>query len=216
MGGHLFDLLAQRLDLSILLVQQAFLFLDFPGVHRYLFGGDKVLVKGTLLIVRAIAVVNPLHKLKQTAQGSKRIARLNAALGMYRQIAQFDDKRHLAPGVGVNGEAEGRLMNEGLQIVLVGHFHGLVRRIDPLHRQLQRLAAAHRTHGRGRRIDFLGFHAGRSKEGIFAFFYKKKKIRHKNTPLKNTILRILYQNHSFESHILIISLKFAGRDCFSL
>ena len=48
------------------------------------------LVEGALLIVRAIAIVDPLHKLKQTAQGSKRIAWLNAALGMYRQIAQLD------------------------------------------------------------------------------------------------------------------------------
>ena len=96
-GGHLLDLLAQRLDLGIFLVQQTFLFLDFPGVHRHLSGGDKILVEGALLIVRAIAIVDPLHKLKQTAQRSKRITWLNAALGMYRQIAHLDDKKASCP-----------------------------------------------------------------------------------------------------------------------
>ena len=57
-------------------------------------------------------------------------------------------------------------MDKGLQVVLVGHFHGVVRRIDPLNRQLQRLAAAHRAHGRSGGVDFFGFHAGRGEEGV--------------------------------------------------
>ena len=194
--GHLLDLFAQRLDLGVLLVQQTFLFLDFPGVHRHLFGGDKVLVEGALLIVRAIAIVNPLHKLKQTAQGSKRITWLNAALGMYRQIAQLDDKRHLAPSVGVHSEAESWLVNEGLQIVFVGHFHGLVRCIYPFYCQLQCLTAAYCTHGRSRNINFLSFHAGGGEEGIFSFGFEKGEVSH------HIISSILFLLNSSCPHIV--------------
>ena len=195
-GGHLLDLLAQRLDLGIFLVQQTFLFLDFPGVHRHLSGGDKILVEGALLIVRAIAIVDPLHKLKQTAQRSKRITWLNAALGMYRQIAQLDDKRHLAPSVGVHSEAESWLMNEGLQIVFVGHFHGLVRCIYPFYCQLQCLTAAYCTHGRSRNINFLSFHAGGGEEGIFSFGFEKGEVSH------HIISSILFLLNSSCPHIV--------------
>lgn len=78
---------------------------------------------------------------------------------MYRQITQLDDERQLTPGIGIYGETEGRFMDQGLQVILVGHLHGLIRRIDPLNRQLQRLSAADSTHGRSGSIDLLGFHA---------------------------------------------------------
>src|SRR5699024_6891313 len=130
----------------------------------------------------AITVVDPLYKLKQTAQGSKCIAWLHAAFGMYRQVSQLDDEGQFPPGVVVHRKAEGRLVDEGLQIVLVGHFHGLVRRIDPLHRQLQRLPAAHCAHGRGRSIDFLSFHTRRSKEGILGFLQEKREVGHDRSP----------------------------------
>lgn len=82
-------------------------------------------------------------------------------------------------------------MNEGLQIVLVGHFHGLVRRIDPLHRQLQRLAAAHRAHSRSGGIDFLGFYAGWGEEGVFRFACEEGEVGHAIHPLLNELLKLL-------------------------
>ena len=60
-------------------------------------------------------------------------------------------------------------MQKGLQIVLVGHLHGVVGGIDPLHRQLQRFAAAHRTHGGRGGIDFLRLCGGRGEHGVFGF-----------------------------------------------
>ena len=62
--GQLLDLFAKRLDLGIFLIQQAFLFLDFFGVHNHLFGGNQAFVKGAFLIIGTIAVVDPLNKLK--------------------------------------------------------------------------------------------------------------------------------------------------------
>ena len=86
---------------------------------------------------------------------------------MYRQIAQLDEKRQLAPGVVVHGESECWLVNQGLEVVLVGHLHGIVGRIDPLHRQFQRLPAANGTHGRRRGKDLLRLYCGGGKEGVF-------------------------------------------------
>ena len=204
LGGHLLDLPAQRLNLRIFFIQQAFLLLDFLGVHHNLFGGNELLVKGALHIVRAVAVVNPLDKLKQAPQSSQRIARLHAALGMYRQIAQFDDKLEFTPSVIVHGKTERRLVDKGLQIVLVGHLHGLVRRIHPLDREFQCLAAAHRAHGWGGSVDFLGFHAGGGKKGVFRFGFKKREVDHFNHLCYryNSILLPLFQPH--QNHFVLL------------
>ena len=59
-------------------------------------------------------------------------------------------------------------MQKGLQIVLVGHLHGAVGSIDPLHRQFQCFPTAHRTHGRGGCIHPLGFYGGRGEHGAGA------------------------------------------------
>ena len=55
---------------------------------------------------------------------------------MHRQVAQLDKEGQFTPGCAVHRETEGRLVQKGLQIVLVGHLHGAVGGIDPLHRQL--------------------------------------------------------------------------------
>ena len=85
---------------------------------------------------------------------------------MYREIAQFDDKRQLPPGGGIDGEAEGRLMDEGLEVVLVRHLHRLVRRIDPLYRQFQRFSAADSAESGGGGVDGFGVDAGGGEEGV--------------------------------------------------
>ena len=166
-GGQLLDLFTKRLDFRLFFIQQAFLFLDLTGVDSHLFGGNPAFVKGAFFIIGAVAVIDPLDKLEQTPQGGQGVAGLHAALRMYRQIAQLDDKGKLAPGVGIHGKAEGGLMDEGLQVILIGHFHGLVRGIDPLDRQFQRLAAAHGAHGGSGGVDFFRFHTGGGKEGVF-------------------------------------------------
>ena len=190
-GGQLLDLFTKRLDFRLFFIQQAFLFLDFFGVHNHPLGGNQAFVKGAFFIIGAVAVIDPLDKLEQTPQGGQGVAGLHAALRMYRQIAQLNDKGKLAPGVGIHGKAEGGLMDEGLEIVLVGYFHGLVRGIDPLDRQFQRLAAAHRTHGRGSGVDFLRFDAGGGKEGVFGFRLEKGEVGHGITSPKI----FLHQRH---------------------
>ena len=73
-------------------------------------------------------------------------------------------------------------MQQGLQIILVGHRDGLVRRIHPLHRQLQRLPTPHRAHGRGGGEHFLGFDGSRGKEGILGFGGKIGEVGHEGAP----------------------------------
>ena len=64
LGGHLLNLFAQRLNLCFFFIQQAFLLFDFPSIYRYFFGRDQTFVKDTLLIIRTIAIIYPLDKLK--------------------------------------------------------------------------------------------------------------------------------------------------------
>ena len=86
---------------------------------------------------------------------------------MYRQIARLHDAGQHAPHVLVHRKAKAFLMQQGLQVILVGHRDGFVCRIHPLHRQLQRLPASHRAHRRGGEEHFLGLDGGIGEEGIF-------------------------------------------------
>ena len=54
------------------------------------------------------------HKFKKTVKRGQRITCLNATLRMDRQIAKFDNKRHLSPGIVIYRKAKRRLMNQGL------------------------------------------------------------------------------------------------------
>ena len=99
---------------------------------------------------------------------------------MYRQIARLHDAGQHAPHVAVHREPEAWLMQQGLQVVLVGHRDGLVCRIYPLHRQLQRLPAPHRAHRRGGGEHFLGLDGRISEEGIFGAGGEIGEVGHKN------------------------------------
>ena len=88
---------------------------------------------------------------------------------MYRQIARLHDAGQHAPHIPVHREPEARLVQQGLQVVLVGHRDGFICRIHPLHRQLQRLPAPHRAHRRGGGEHFLGLDGRIGEEGIFVF-----------------------------------------------
>ena len=159
-------LLAQGFPLGIFLGQQAFLLPDLLFVQRYLFAGDGCFIKGALHIVRAVAVIHPLDEVEQPPQAEHCIRRRHTVPCMYRQIARLHDAGQHAPHIAVHCEPETRLMQKGLQVVLVGHRDGFVCRIHPLHRQLQRLPAPHRAHRRRGGEHFLGLDGGRCEEGI--------------------------------------------------
>ena len=160
-------LLAQGFQLGIFLGQQAFLLPDLLFVQRYLFAGNGCFIKGALHIVRAVAVIYPLDEIEQPPQAEHCIRRRHTMPRMYRQIARLHDAGQHAPHIPVHCEPETRLVQQGLQVVLVGHRDGLICRIHPLHRQLQRLPTPHRAHRRGGGEHFLGLDGGRCKEGIF-------------------------------------------------
>ena len=108
----------------------------------------------------------------------KGIGRVHALFRVDGEIAQPHDVGELAPCVVVHRIAEGSLMDERHEIVLVGHIHGVVGSIDPLHRQLQSLPAAYGAHGRRGVVDTLRLYRRRAKHSVFIFLCQKAKIRH--------------------------------------
>ena len=58
----------------------------------------------------------------------------------------------------------------------VGHLHGIVGSIDPLHRQLQRLPAAHRAHGGRGGIHALGLCRGGANMAYSGMDWRKSKL----------------------------------------
>ena len=171
LGGHLLDLLAQRFNLCVLFTQKAFLLLDFLCVYDNPLGRNFCFLEVALLIIRAVAVVHPLDEFEQSLQRSKRIAGLNAALCANGQIAQLDDKRQFAPSVIVHGKTERGFMDQCLQVILVRHLHGVIRGIDPFHRQFQCFSAADGTHGRCGNIHLFCLYCCRGKQCVFLFLF---------------------------------------------
>lgn len=88
-------------------------------------------------------------------------------------------------------------MDEGLQVVLVGHAHGVVRGVHPPHRQLQRLAAAHGAQGRGRGINLLGFHAGGGKEGVGGDGLEEGEVGHSVSSSLSLFSSIFFRIYGF-------------------
>ena len=129
--GHLLDLFTQSLNLCVLLTEQTLLLFYFLGVDDDLFGRNQCFVELPLFVISSVAIVHPLDELKESLQGSEGIAGLYASLCVNGQIAQLNDKRQFAPCVVVHRKTEGRLVNERLQIILVGHLHRLISRIHP-------------------------------------------------------------------------------------
>ena len=159
-------LLAQSFQFGIFLGQQTFLLPDLLFVQRHFLAGDGCFIKGALYIVRAVAVIHPLDEIEQPPQAEHCIRRRYTMPRMYRQIARLHDAGQHAPHIPVHREAEARLVQKGLQVVLVGHRDGFVCRIHPLHRQLQRLPTPHRAHRRGGGEHFLGLDGGRCEHGV--------------------------------------------------
>lgn len=77
----------QRFDLAVLLGEQALLLLDLGLVNDDFLFRDRVLVKLPFLVVAAVAVVDPLDKLKQGAQGQHRVTLRHGARCMHGEIA---------------------------------------------------------------------------------------------------------------------------------
>lgn len=173
LGGQLFrqrpHLIIELLVFLFLFLEKASLFLNPLFIQRHPALGDERFLKELLLIITAIAVINPFNEFKKPAERHHCISGSNISCRMHRQISQLHNQRQLLPRIIFHGIAEIGLMNQGLQIILKRKCHGPVCRIDPLHRQLQRLAAADGTHGRRSRIDPFCLHGRRSKRFIFLF-----------------------------------------------
>ena len=65
-----------------------------------------------LLIVGAVTVIKPLYKLKQAFKRKESVRLIDRTLCMYRQVAQADNKRQLAPRLRIQRKAEGRLVDQ--------------------------------------------------------------------------------------------------------
>ena len=107
---HLLDLLPQPLDLRRTLFQQALLLFDAFDIHIHLILRDLLRIKLPCLILRAIAVIDPVDKLKKRPQRCQRITWRYILIRMYRKISQPDDIQQLAPDSGIHRKAEGRFM----------------------------------------------------------------------------------------------------------
>ena len=173
---HFFNLFPQLLDLRILFPQKTLLFLNLCGINNDLLPWDQLLIKVPLHIVRAIAIVDPLYKLKQDLQGHQRISRCDIPLRMDCKVSQPDHIRQLPPRLPIQRKAERRLMDQRLKVVLIRLLNRTVRRIHPLHRQLQSFPAPHRAHRRSRSINLLCLHRRRGKQGIFFFECQEAKV----------------------------------------
>ena len=176
--GHLRDLFTEFLDFRVLFVQETLLLFDLFRVDDDLLCRDLRLIEAALLIVLAIAVVDPLDELEEPMKRGHGITRRDALFGMDREITQLDHVRKLAPGVGIHREAKGRLVYQRLQIILIRHHHGKVRRIYPLNRQLQCLSCTDGTHRRRGGKHLLRFDRRRCEKCVLLFILEKFKIGH--------------------------------------
>lgn len=96
----------------------------------------------------------------------------------------------------IHGKTEAWLKDQGFQIVLIGHLHGLVGGIHQLDSQLHGLAVAYRAQRQGRGIDLLRLHTGRGKEGVFGDLGEEGEVGH--------------INHSFQFLVSVISVTKLG------
>ena len=113
---------------------------------------------------------------------------MNTPFRVDSQVSQLYDKGQFFPDNHIYRVTETGLVNQGLQVVFIGHFHGSVGGIDPFDCQLQSLPAAHGTHGRSGGIDFFRLGARRSKKSILGLCLKKCKIGQKMPPAHEFIL----------------------------
>ena len=100
-------------------------------------------------------------------------------------------------------------MQQGLQVVLVGHRDGLVCRIHPLHRQLQRLPTPHRAHRRGGGEHFLGLDGRIGEEGVFGVGGEIGEVGHGGRLL--SILQFPFRD--FFQHTVSITTRNAKIHC---
>ena len=104
-----------------------FVFECFPlfARHRLIFiGGEKGLVKGTLLEFFTIAIINELDKLKKISQGEDGFFIGDLLICVCREITQFDDEAETFQNFVIDGIRKGRIIHEGREIILVSNCHG--------------------------------------------------------------------------------------------
>ena len=77
-------------------------------------------------------------------------------------------------------------MNEGREVVLVGHDERRIGRIYPLHRQFERLAAADGAHRGARRERALRLNARRREQGELRARFEKVEV-HGHSPRTDSL-----------------------------
>lgn len=84
---------------------------------------------------------------------------------------------------------EGVLVDERGERILVGSLYALVDGIDPLHGQLQSLAAADDAHGGRRGKDLFRLHGGSGEHGELFAAVQKVEVGHTGTPILNVLIK---------------------------
>ena len=103
---------------------------------------------------------------------------------MNGDIPERHDPLDLAEQEGRELLVEGVLMDERGEIVPIGSLYALIDGIDPLHGQLQSLAAADDAHGGRRSKDLFRLHGGRGEQGELFAAVQKVEVGHTGIPFK--------------------------------
>lgn len=159
----------KTLDLFVLLRNQLFARLDglnlLKGELNALLWNLR-LIEATILIFRAVAIIDPVDEIKEGPQRQDCILGGDTALRVNREISEFVYADEPAPNTLINTLPKRLLMQKRREIIAVRHANGIIDCIDPFNRQLERLATTNRTERRRSRVDLLGLDASISKEVV--------------------------------------------------
>ncbi len=193
-GAHLFKLFFESLDLFIFLTEKCFATLDGSYLRRRelktLFW-NLLLVKGSLDILGAVTVINPIGKLKEASKRQNSILRSHNSLGMNGKIAKLINSNELAPNTLVDRLHKCTLVKQRREIIAIRHADGVINGVDPLDGKLERLSAPNRTHGGRSRKNPLGLNTGIGKEAIVAIFTLQEveiHVRHPSHTSANNLI----------------------------
>lgn len=186
-------LLPEPFDLRVFFSQQTFLCPDLLHVEGDVRFGDPLFIERTGLIVAAIGIINPLNELKKTFQRLDGKSGRDDLAGMNGHVPERHDPLDLAEQKGRELLFEGVFVDERGEIVLIGSLYAVIDGIDPLHGQLQSLAAADDAHGGRRGKDLFRLHGGSGEQGELLAAVQKVEVGHTRTPfrLKKEYLTIL-------------------------
>ena len=147
--------------------------------------GNPLFIERTGLIVAAVGIIHPLNELKKTFQRLDGKSGRDDLAGMNGDVPERDDPLDFAEQEGRKLFFEGILMDERGEIVLIGSLYAFIDGIDPLHGQLQSLAATDDAHGGRRGKDLFRLHGGRGEQGELLTAVQKVEVGHTGTPRHN-------------------------------